>query len=50
MPNNNDFNFIWSLLWLFFMLSAIQPYLQQRLLEAARQRKIARFSESAARE
>jgi ClpP class serine protease len=31
------------LLWLFFMASAIQPYLQMRVLEAARQRRIARF-------
>ena len=33
----------WALLWLFFMLSSLQPLLQQRMLEAARQRKIARF-------
>lgn len=32
-----------NLFWLFFMLSAIQPSLQQRLLEAARARRIARF-------
>jgi ClpP class serine protease len=32
-----------NLFWLFFMLSAIQPFLQQRLLEAARARRIARF-------
>jgi ClpP class serine protease len=43
MSNNNDFGFISTLFWLFFIFSAIQPYLQQRLLEAARQRKIARF-------
>jgi ClpP class serine protease len=43
MPSNNDFNFLWTLLWLFFMLSAIQPYLQQRVLDAARQRRIARL-------
>ena len=43
MPNNNDFSFFSTLFWLFFMFSAIQPYLQQRILEAARQRKIARF-------
>jgi len=43
MSNNNDFSFFSTLFWLFFMFSAIQPYLQQRILEAARQRKIARF-------
>ncbi len=32
-----------SLFWLFFMLSAIQPVLQQRWLEAARQRVISRL-------
>jgi ClpP class serine protease len=31
------------LLWLFFMASAIQPVLQQHVLEAARRRRIARF-------
>jgi ClpP class serine protease len=36
-------NLFWMLLWFFFMASAIQPYLQQRALEAARRRKIARF-------
>jgi ClpP class serine protease len=32
-----------DLLWLFFMLSALQPLLRQRWLEAARQRMIARI-------
>src|SRR5258705_6408560 len=32
-----------DILWLFFMLSALQPVLKQRLLEAARQRLIARI-------
>src|SRR5438093_3528051 len=32
-----------DLLWLFFMLSALQPLLRQRWLEAARQRLIARI-------
>ncbi len=36
-------NLFWMLLWFFFMASAIQPYLQQRVVEAARRRKIARF-------
>src|SRR6202158_5364323 len=39
----NADNLFWMLLWLFFMASAIQPYLQQRALEIARQRRIARF-------
>src|ERR1700680_5028627 len=39
----NADNLFWTLLWLFFMASAIQPYLQQRALEIARQRRIARF-------
>src|SRR5258708_9543382 len=39
----NAENLFWMLLWLFFMASAIQPYLQQRALEIARQRRIARF-------
>jgi ClpP class serine protease len=43
MPSNDSSNFLWMLLWLFFMASAIQPYLQMRVLEAARQRRIARF-------
>jgi hypothetical protein len=37
-------NLFWMLLWFFFMASAIQPYLQQRVVEAARRRKIARFA------
>src|SRR5882762_527414 len=32
-----------DILWLFFMLSALQPVLKQRFLEAARQRLIARI-------
>src|SRR5258705_6605503 len=32
-----------DILWLFFMLSALQPVLKQRLLEAARQRLIAKI-------
>jgi ClpP class serine protease len=40
---HNASDFIWTIIWLFFMASAIQPVLQQRLLEAARQRRIARF-------
>ncbi|RMD70641.1 MAG: hypothetical protein D6819_03815 [Gammaproteobacteria bacterium] len=32
-----------DLFWLFFIFAALQPVLQQRLLEAARQRKIARI-------
>src|SRR5881296_2750285 len=32
-----------DLLWLFFMLSALQPLVRQRWLEAARQRLIARI-------
>jgi len=32
-----------DLFWLFFMLSAMQPLLRQRMLEAARQRAIARL-------
>src|ERR1700686_1657337 len=39
----NADNLFWMVLWLFFMASAIQPYLQQRALEIARQRRIARF-------
>jgi len=35
--------FLWQILWLFFMLSALQPLLQQRLLEAARQRRMLKF-------
>src|SRR5690348_1866656 len=40
---HNAGEFISTIIWLFFIASAIQPLLQQRLLEAARQRKIARF-------
>lgn len=36
-------NLFWMLLWFFFMASAIQPYLQQRAVEVARKRKIAKF-------
>jgi ClpP class serine protease len=36
-------DWLWSILSFFFMFSALQPLLQQRLLEAARQRRIARF-------
>src|SRR6266478_9497517 len=32
-----------DILWFFFMLSALQPVLKQRLLEAARQRLIAKI-------
>ena len=32
-----------DLFWLFFMLSALQPLLRQRMLEAMRMRKIARL-------
>ena len=41
MSHSGDF--FWGLIWLFFMLSSLQPLLQQRMLEATRQRKIARF-------
>ncbi|RMF73097.1 MAG: hypothetical protein D6740_04365, partial [Alphaproteobacteria bacterium] len=34
---------VMDLFWLFFILSALQPVLQQRLLEAMRQRKIAQI-------
>ncbi len=34
---------IMDLFWLFFMLSALQPVLRQRMLEAARQRQIAKI-------
>jgi ClpP class serine protease len=40
---HNASDVLWSILSFFFMLSAIQPLLQQRLLEAARQRRIARL-------
>ncbi len=32
-----------DLIWLFFLLSALQPVLQQRMLDASRQRKISRI-------
>ncbi len=35
-----------DLLWLFFILSALQPVLQKKLLEAMRQRKIAEIEKS----
>src|ERR1700687_4946709 len=41
MSNSGDM--FWGLIWLFFILSSLQPLLQQRMLEAARQRRIARF-------
>src|SRR6202023_3640278 len=41
MSNSGDF--FWGLIWLFFIFSSLQPLLQQRVLEAARQRRIARF-------
>src|SRR6266404_7311025 len=34
-----------DILWIFFMLSALQPVLKQRFLEAARQRLIAKLEE-----
>jgi ClpP class serine protease len=34
-----------DLIWLFFLLSALQPVLQQRMLDASRQRKISRIEE-----
>jgi ClpP class serine protease len=36
-------DFFWSILWVFFIASAIQPLLQQRYLEITRQRRIAHF-------
>src|SRR5258707_8247741 len=39
----NADNLFWMLLWLFFMAYACRTYLQQRALEIARQRRIARF-------
>jgi ClpP class serine protease len=36
-------NLFWQLLWFFFMASALQPVIQQHVLEAARRRRIARF-------
>src|SRR5258708_37108070 len=41
MPNAA--NFFWQLLWIFFMVSALQPVIQQRVLEASRRRRIAGF-------
>jgi ClpP class serine protease len=40
---SNIGNFLSQILWLFFILSALQPLLQQRLLEAARQRRMLKF-------
>ena len=37
---------ITELLWLFFMFSAIQPVIQQKLLEASRLRLLRRFERS----
>ena len=34
-----------DLFWLFFILSALQPVVHQRMIEAARQRKIAALEE-----
>src|SRR5260221_3873660 len=36
-------NLFWQLVWIFFMVSALQPVLQQHILEAARRRKLERF-------
>ena len=33
-------NFFWQLLWFFFMASALQPVIQQHVLEAARRRRL----------
>jgi ClpP class serine protease len=41
MSNGGDW--FWQLLWFFFVLSALQPVVQQHVLEAARRRRIARF-------
>ena len=35
-----------DLLWLFFMISALQPIIRQRMLEAARLRMLSRFERS----
>jgi ClpP class serine protease len=40
---SNIGNIVWMIFWFFFIASAIQPVLQQRALDAARQRRIARF-------
>ncbi len=37
---------IFSIFWLFFMISAIQPIIKQKLLEASRQRLIARIEKN----
>jgi ClpP class serine protease len=39
----NVANFFWQLIWIFFMASALQPVIQQHVLEAARRRRIASF-------
>jgi len=39
----NAGNLVWQLLWIFFMASALQPVIQQHVLEAARRRRIWRF-------
>lgn len=39
----NAGNFFWQLLWFFFMVSALQPIIQQHVLEAARRRRLAGF-------
>lgn len=36
-------NFFWQLIWIFFMVSALQPVIQQHVLEAARRRRLASF-------
>jgi ClpP class serine protease len=36
-------NWFWQLLWFFFVISALQPVVQQHVLEAARKRRILRF-------
>src|ERR1700730_1690329 len=36
-------DFFWQLLWFFFMASALQPVIQQHVLEAARRRRLASF-------
>ncbi len=39
----NAGNLVWQILWIFFMASALQPIIQQHVLEAARRRRIWRF-------
>ncbi len=39
----NAGNWFWQLLWFFFMMSALQPIIQQHVLEAARRRRLASF-------